>query len=235
MRSVSIVRYINQKYINNIYISSCTVIYSIQTKENNKIKESNSRPKIHRHTDVIKYTGHTSYTWLPQKNSTRHDLDVYPNMTTIISTRYYANYSEDETNVTTQTGNDTSEVNYPMPKINSTTTALLGVDANMNTVFTPRYDINYSKMDEANATTQTGNDTSEVKYPIRKLNSTTTILLGVHGNMNTVFSQRYDGNCSEIEELNATRIPEDEISKNQYPINEIRSMKRPALFRGTSR
>ena len=198
-------------------------------KRNTKIKENTGHLKIHRHADVIKHTGHTSYTRLPQTNSTRHDLDVYPNMTTIISTRYYANYSEDETNVTTQTGNDTSEVNYPMPKINSTTTTLLGVDANMNTVFTPRYDINYSKMDEANATSQTGNDTSEVRYPIRKLNSTTTILLGVHRNMSTVFSQRYDGNCSKIEELNATRIPGDEISKNQYPINEIRSMKRPAL------
>ena len=78
-------------------------------------------------------------------------------------------------------------------------------------------------------------DIAKQRAKIRKLNSTTTILLGVHGNMNTVFSQRYDGNCSKIEELNATRIPGDEISKNQYPINEIRSMKRPALFRGISR
>ena len=98
-------------------------------------------------------------------------------MTTIISTRHYANYSEDGINVTTQTGNDTSQVSNPLPKINSTTTTLLGVHGNMNTVFSPRYDANYSKMEEANV----------------------------------------------------SRIIVDKTLKNQYPINEIRSMKRPAL------
>ena len=155
----------------NIYISSYTVNNSIQTKGNDEIWENTGRPKIHRHTDVIKYTGHTSHAWLPQSNSTRHDLDIYPYMTTIISTIHYANYSEDETNVTTQTGNDTSEVNYPMPKINSTTTTILGVHRNMNTVFSPRYDANYSKMEEANVSRITGDETLKNPYPINEIRS----------------------------------------------------------------
>ena len=163
----------------NIYISSYTVNNSIQTKGNDEIWENTGRPKIHRHTDVIKYNGHTSYTWLPQTNSTRQYLGVSPYMTTIISTRHYANYSEDERNATTERGNDTSEAKYPIRIINSTITTLLEVHGNVNTVFFPRHDANYSKVDEANVTRITGDEASRNEYQIDEIQSIgRSLLLG---------------------------------------------------------
>ena len=90
-------------------------------------------------------------------------------MTTIISTTHYANYSEDGTNVTTQTGNDTSEVNYPTPKINSTTITLLGVNGNMNTVFSPKYDAKYAKINESKESRMTGDESLKNKYQINNI------------------------------------------------------------------
>ena len=98
----------------------------------------------------------------------------------------------------------------------------------MTTIISTRHYANYYE-DEANATTETGNDTSEVNYSIPKMNSTTTTILGVHGNMNTEFSPRYDATYSKIDKANATRISGDETLKNQHPINKTRAMKRPAL------
>ena len=98
----------------------------------------------------------------------------------------------------------------------------------MTTTISIRHYANYSE-DETNATTATGNDTSEAKYPMQKITSTITPLLGVHGNVNTVLSPRQDANYSIIDEVNVTRITGEEISKNKYQIDVIKSIGRPRV------
>ena len=144
------------------------------------MKENTGKhPKTHRHTHVIKYTGHTSHAWLPQTNATRHDLGVYPYMTTTISITHYTNYSEDETNATNETGNDTSEAKYPIRKTTSTITTLLGVHGNVNNVLSPRHDANDFIIDESNLTRITGEEISKNKYQIDVMKSIGRPRIGV--------------------------------------------------------